>query len=157
MKFTDVQIESAIVGCMLAVMKATGKTIEDIDAAHVGTSYIKGDGNDIDVLVYAPVEGSAGSVYIGDEWARGGSCGNDEAHRSKWESWKRNVGEVEVNLIFINDLDYFNKWKQAAEACRFLERSLPHHRLTRGEIHGVHAIIMDGSNAEHELGIRNYE
>lgn len=155
MKFTEVQIESAIVGCMLAVMKATGKTIEDIEAAHVGTSYIKGDGNDIDVLVYAPVEGLACSVDMGVEWTHGGSTGNNACNRSKWESWKRNVGEVEVNLIFINDLDYFNKWKQAAEACLFLEHCGKN--LTRGEIHGVHSIVMDTSRADVELYIRSYE
>lgn len=155
MKFTDIQIESAITGCMLAVMKATGKTIEDIEAAHVGTSYIKGEGNDIDVLVFAPVEGSAGSVDIGGEWTRGGSTGNNADNRGNWESWKRHVGEIEVNLIFINDLDYFDKWKQAAEACRFMQEKCL--CLTRGEIHGIHAIIMDGSDADHELSIRNYE
>lgn len=127
---------------------------EDVDVRLVGSTYIKDtDSSDIDLLVTSALE--ANSLRF-DGWQYGGSTPKSG---DGWCSWKKTITvddkPVEVNLLVCEDRAYIKSWLDAAEVCRFL--SLAGVTLTRGQIHGVHAIIMDDHDAEGELILRNYD
>lgn len=122
----------------------------------VGSTYIQDkEDSDVDVLVLVDENPSELSSFSG--WQLGGSRNVGSA--DYWESWKRIVkapdgSDVVVNMILVGERDYFYAWIHAAEACRFLHLSGV--KLTKGQVHGVHAIIMDESTTEVELEQRDY-
>lgn len=126
---------------------------EDVDVRLVGSTYIKDtDSSDVDLLVTSALD--VNSLRF-DGWQYGGSTPKSG---DGWCSWKKTITvdgkPVEVNLLVCEDRAYIKSWLDAAEVCRFL--SLAGVTLTRGQIHGVHAIIMDDHDAEGELTLRNY-
>lgn len=126
----------------------------DVDVRLVGSTYIKDtESSDIDLLVTSALD--ANSLRF-DGWEYGGSTPKSG---DGWCSWKKTITvdatPVEVNLLVCEDRAYIKSWLDAAEVCRFL--SLAGVTLTRGQIHGVHAIIMDDHAAEGELTLRNYD
>lgn len=154
-KFTETQIAGA-----LALAEAyAGSKFNVKNVQLVGSAYIKGEGHDIDVLVHVEYrtlyeasihcEGFSG-------WTYGGSSNKDNP--DSWESFKKLVkidgAFVEINMILVDSEEYYNAWVTSAEVCKFLyDKGV---ELTKGAIHGVHAIIMDDSDSEEELKQRNY-
>lgn len=125
---------------------------EDVDVRLVGSTYIKDtESSDVDLLVTTPLD--VNELVFGG-WSYGGSIPKSG---DGWCSWKKTITvddkPVEVNLLVCSDRTYITAWLNAAEVCRFL--SLAGVTLTRGQIHGVHAIIMDDHDAEGELTLRN--
>ena len=101
----------------------------------VGSTYIYGGGNDIDILVL--LDNTGGSV---DElrlpgWEYGGSTPKSG---DGWCSWKQG----DINLLVTADQTYFNDWVTASEVCKylFLKRGIV---LEKPDRIAVHAIIMD--------------
>ena len=110
----------------------------------VGSTYISDkELSDVDVLVYA--KGFDVNEHGLSGWEFGGSVGlgNDD-----WASWKRmhylDGAWVEVNLLLTGDKELYNQWVTAADVCRFLHLSGV--QLTRGQVHGVHSLIMHESD-----------
>lgn len=127
---------------------------EDVDVRLVGSTYIKDSAcSDVDLLVTTPLDVNE---LLFEYWAYGGSTPKSG---DGWCSWKKTIivddKPVEVNLLVCSDRQYVTAWLNAAEVCRFL--SLAGVTLTRGQVHGVHAIIMDDCDAESELVLRNYD
>lgn len=117
--------------------------------AVVGSTYIQDkEDSDVDLLFLRPADPTELSF---DGWVYGGStpmCGDN------WCSWKKTSDGVEVNLIVCSSQDYIDAWLASADVCRFLHlKGVP---LNRGIVHGVHEIIMDGSDVETQLSVRNY-
>lgn len=111
----------------------------------VGSTFIKGEGNDIDILVQVKDLDKAESVAIQAGYRKdGGSCCEFET----WSSLK--LGKV--NLLLCHDPEYYDRWVMAAEACQFLHKRGV--TLSTGDVHGVHAIIMDGTEVDAEVDNR---
>lgn len=126
---------------------------KDVDVRLVGSTYIRdSDGSDVDLLVTTPLD--VGELFF-EGWSYGGSTPKSG---DGWCSWKKIITvddkPVEVNLLVCSDRQYIAAWLNAAEVCRFL--SLAGVTLTRGQVHGVHAIIMDDRTAQEEQPNRNY-
>lgn len=126
----------------------------DVDVRLVGSTYIKDrEDADVDLLVTTDLDVNE---LLFEGWSYGGSTPKSG---DGWCSWKKTITVddelVEVNLLVCNDRQYITAWLNAAEVCRFL--SLAGVPLTKGQVHGVHAIIMDDCDAEGELPIRNYD
>jgi hypothetical protein len=103
----------------------------------VGSTYIHGQGNDIDILVLldsaAPTCLSVASLIL-PGWIYGGSTPKSG---DGWCSWKQG----DINLLVTADQTYFNAWVTAAEVCRYL--ALRGVKLEKPDRIAVHAIIMD--------------
>lgn len=112
--------------------------------ALVGSTYYRGVGNDIDILVRTSSDPTA-LHFPG--WEYGGSVGH---FGDKWESWKRG----RINMLVTRCGDYFERWCTAAEVCRYLV--LKGYDLKTCDAHGIHGIIMDEAEAEDEVKRRNY-
>lgn len=140
------------------VREAIGTSEWATSDAVVGSSYIHQEiRNDVDILVLSPFRRSLRDVFTSSGWVEGGS--QDLTLNTCWVSMKKLYDDegkaVVINVIIVENEDYFNKWVRAAEACRFLvSMGVP---LKRGQTHGVHAIIMDDCDAEGELPLRNYD
>ena len=118
----------------------------------VGSSYYKNRiSNDVDVLVYCPVNNVCGLYFEG--WDEGGSV--KDCYTREWVSYTKQVGNVKVNMLLTNDSWYYALWCAASEVCKFLH--LMGVALPTGVAHGVHAIIMDNKKAEAEAKIRGYD
>ena len=124
----------------------------DLQAQHidwVGSSYISGvTDTDVDMLVYS---GDIKPLCLVD-WDNGGS--EPPGEPDVWTSYKKVVDGVEINIILTNSVGYFRDWQCSAEVCKFLELMGVH--LTKGQVHGVHQIIMDGGTATEEYAVRGY-
>jgi hypothetical protein len=134
--------------------------ISIIDAQLVGSTYIYGstpEGSDVDYLVLVSYKTDVAEVFLNDEgWSYGGSSArvND-----KWGSWTKQLRDehgdlVKANLLMTNDADYYERWVQSAEACKFLV--MQGVKLTKGQVHGLHEIVMDDADADSQHHLRNY-
>lgn len=117
---------------------------KNVDDELVGSTYYRGEGQDIDILVLT--SGDIDSMSF-DGWAYGGSEG---LFGSTWMSWKKGT----TNMLVTNKREYFSAWCTAAEVAKFLV--LNGVTLRKGDVHGIHEIIMDDSTAEDEAKRRNY-
>ena len=103
----------------------------------VGSIYIYGQGNDIDILVLLdrdiPMCPSVNSLML-PGWVYGGSTPKSG---ERWCSWKQG----DINLLVTADQKYFNDWVTAAEVCKYL--ALRGVKLEKPDRIAVHAIIMD--------------
>ena len=113
--------------------------------AWVGSTYINGEGNDVDILVLTLGADIHSKCWSDFNLVYGGSDphGSDDS----WASTKDAMGH---NIIFITDPAYFEKWVAAANACRYIQDLLDsNHYLPLGKAERVkmHRIIMDGDDA----------
>ena len=103
----------------------------------VGSTYIYGGGNDIDILVLLdraiPLCPDVDALRL-PGWEYGGSTPKSG---DKWCSWKQGI----INILVTADQTYFNDWVTAAEVCKylFLKRGIV---LDKPERIAVHEIIM---------------
>lgn len=134
-----------------AISDALGVNIDTYRNDVVGSTYIRDNTeSDVDILVHTP-DIDLDCAVFGADWEYGGSVGMGNDH---WMSWKRNVDGVDVNMLLVNDRLYYDQWLTAAEVCRFLH--LKGHSIPSCDVHGIHEIIMDDSDAETEVLYRSY-
>lgn len=143
--------EQRVLIAKTAISMALGVGIETFKHKVVGSTYISdSETTDVDIII---LDESASYGRIGfDGWEYGGSC--DGVSSDHWESWKRTVTGVEVNMIIVTSKAYFDLWIAAAEACRFLH--LQGYQIRKATVHGIHEIVMDGGTAEVENLVRTY-
>lgn len=116
----------------------------------VGSTYISDcTSGDVDVLCTIAIPEPHNVELPG--WNYGGST---PLAGDSWCSFKREVDGVDVNILLCGSTEYVAKWLNAAEVCRFLY--LRGEIITKAATHGVHAIIMDGTDAGQELVNRSY-
>ena len=106
----------------------------------VGSTYIYGQGNDIDILVLLDSNGVGVDELRLPGWVYGGSTPKSG---DGWCSWKQG----DINLLVTEDQTYFNSWVTAAEVCKylFLKRGVV---LDKPDRIAVHAIIMDDKDCK---------
>jgi len=78
--------------------------------AHIGSTYIQGEGADLDILMYVP------GVIIGDVGLGYTCTGNPSGEEDDFSTWRNG----DVNLIISHSLHFHLQFKRAAEVCRFL-------------------------------------
>lgn len=128
------------------ILSKAGHVIKDLDITYVGSAYISGcTETDVDILVLIPSISSDTYKHYG--WDNGGS--EPPGEPDQWTSYKKFVDGVEVNMILTNDEEYYKLWVRSAEVARFMY--LSGHTLTKGQVHGIHQIVMDGGSADVEL------
>ena len=116
----------------------------------VGSMYIVGEGQDIDVLVLVQVLGNNDIQALEIEgWEYGGSIPG-EGCGDNWISLKKK----DINLLVTSDKEYYDKWITAAEVCKYLQDSGV--ILTKQQRVSVHSIIMDDSAANVETKGKDY-
>ncbi len=108
-------------------------------ARTVGSTYIYGHGEDLDllVLVRTPVGmSSLVNSWYHPDFKYGGS---GPKSGDNWCSWKRGT----LNLLLTDDEDLYDRWLMAAEVCRYLHLAKGV-VLTKPERIAIHDIIMEG-------------
>ena len=126
------------------VINGIGLEIEALEI--VGSTFISDKTtSDVDVLVRCKNFDKDEITLRG--WEYGGSVGlgNDD-----WASWKRTFyvmgTKIEVNLLVTASVGLYHDWLTAADVCRFLHLAGVH--LTRGQVHGVHSLIMNETDLD---------
>lgn len=130
-----------------AVLSAAlgGYNVEDMKLT--GSKYVFGEGADTDVIVL--IRNPSYTALHSRGWFIGGS---GEEGCDLFDSFKHH--DNNVNLIVVNDPQYFMLWQRSAEAAKYL-----HNRgflLRKGDVHAIHGIVMDGSGWKFEQAIRDY-
>lgn len=128
-----------------ALVKAAG--YHPLWANLVGSTYINGEGSDIDVVVLLPKMDGDTVEYSMHGWTYGGS--NQPGDPERWASFKTHIKGKEWNLILTSDEEYAISWVRAAEACKALR--LLGFKMTKRARVAVHAVIMDEADAEDEV------
>lgn len=103
-KWTEEEQQKALADCRGAIAKEGYKSTL---SAVVGSTYIAGEGRDIDCLFL--VEGADVQMLSFDGWLYGGSVG--EGNDSHWGSWTRG----NVNMLITSRKEYYNAWLTSAE------------------------------------------
>lgn len=106
------------------------------DSRLVGSTYILGKGKDIDYLFLVPDLYDTQERLKGRNWADGLSLEYDGL--GNFFSARRG----EINLLFVEDSDFYDKWLTSAEVCKALKLESRTDRVI------VHRIIMDDMTAE---------
>lgn len=108
-------------------------------AAWVGSGYILGPDKaaDFDLLIYVEDKVAAEVAAFAAGFIPGGSA-DPQAMQDCWQSMR--LGSI--NLLICDDLTFFNSWRIAAEACKYLGLEDKERRVN------VHRIIMDGWTAD---------
>ena len=148
--------------CVDQIRKYLKKEIvpENVDCALVGSTYITDrQDSDVDIIVrlghpaYCFCDEIQTALRI-QGWESGGS--ESQSAGGEWDSYKKVVADVLVNVILVWDNEYYDKWLTAAEVCRFMHIMGVQPKYWSGLVHGVHEIIMDDSTAVTELTRRDY-
>lgn len=140
-KWTEEEQQDALRQCRVALADDDNPYIyKGGPSAIVGSTYIQGEGSDIDCLFLWEKVDVQCIGFPG--WDYGGSIG--EGNESNWGSWKKG----NINLLVTSSKESYNAWLTSAEVCRFL--SLRKIGLTRDERVAIHNIVMDDSTAEGE-------
>lgn len=143
MIFTPEQIAAA----KLDVIACLGQRVV-IDIAHVGSTYISGEGSDLDLVVYirAQVIRQSDAVFELYEWGyikTGHGSGEDDEFTT--------LRKGDVNLMVTSDRDFMVGFEQAAEVCKYVTQELapffPHGVLTKAQRIKIHRILMNGEEA----------
>lgn len=114
--------------------------------ALVGSTYISGTpGADVDLLVLVDRHPDELGFH---GWVYGGS---GSGYHEQWGSWKRQVGDVVVNMLLTSSETYYEAWCTAAEVCRLLH--LTGVSSAKDLRIAIHNIIMDGADAEGQHAI----
>lgn len=121
----------------------------------VGSAYILGESkSDIDFSVYINYENKKFNSYVEDLscdencWELGGSLiSEDNAAKKKilWQSFKADIDKVKVNIMVTNNIGFHEKFKLAAEMCKFMH--LMEIKVDKPMRVAVHQLIRDGESA----------
>lgn len=107
-----------------------------VDAALIGSQYIQGVGNDVDVLVLVYARNQAVTVLEHAGYAIEGEPSSG-GPGDEFESLRRG----EVNVLVTEDRAFYEKWIRAAEVCKYVHGRYGHcHKDDRVKIH---QLIMD--------------
>lgn len=108
------------------------------DFAHVGSSYICGEGEDIDIVMYLP-KGTAWLVpvtSIGYQFT--GRCSGEE---DEFQTFRKGP----INLMVTDSREFIRDFANAAEVCKYLHKEYGFgDKQTRIRIH---RILMNGEDA----------
>lgn len=107
------------------------------EAALVGSAYTMGAGQDIDLLLLVDNK-DVSRFTLTCKGAEVGGSSDPLAMQDCWESMR--LGKL--NILLCDDEEFFEKWKTAAEVCKYLKLGIKQQRVD------VHRIIMDGLTAE---------
>lgn len=110
----------------------------EIDSAIVGSTYINGFGNDVDVLVRVCGREKAVLDLIHAGFAVEGNPGSYEPGDGEFESLRRG----DTNALITEDAEFYEKWVRAAEVCKYVHGLLPQGINRDGRVH-IHQLIMD--------------
>lgn len=100
-----------------------------------GSTYITGEGNDIDVIVLSGASITAVHNVLKDVWEL---CG-EESYESQGMFVAYRVGDV--NVIIVDDTVYYDNWISARNVCVYLHARGLSDRATRV---AIHQIVVDG-------------
>lgn len=100
-----------------------------------GSTYITGEGNDIDVIVLSGASITAVHNVLKDVWEL---CG-EESYESQGMFVAYRVGYV--NVIIVDDTVYYDNWISARNVCVYLHARGLSDRATRV---AIHQIVVDG-------------
>ncbi len=142
MKTTLEEVQAYIGRCTPA-WAAAGIRVHDW--AWIGSTYINGEGKDIDILVLCP-----DASLRRTDWASiGMSCAGSSHPPEDDDPWASVRDGAGSNVIFVTSKDYFDKWVAAARVCKYLQNWLDSTELTlsKGVRIRLHSIIMDGNSA----------
>lgn len=109
--------------------------IEVLDHHIGGSTYITGEGNDIDVIVLSGASITAVHNVLEDMWEL---CG-EESYESQGMFVAYRVGYV--NVIIVDDKVYYDNWISARDVCVYLHARGLSDRATRV---AIHQIVVDG-------------
>lgn len=115
-----------------------GMTLMDLGAtetAAVGSTYILGQGADIDILVLVPNRFQFANRMEKDGWVLEGA-----AHYP--DNDFTSVRQGKYNVLITSDASWFARFKTAAEVCKALRLEDKEQRIL------VHSIVRDGMSAE---------
>lgn len=108
-----------------------------LSVALVGSTYIVGEGKDIDLLAFAEDRDAIETALQVRGYVReGGESYNPQ--EDEFVSMRKD----EFNVILTSDREFFASWVQAAEVCKYLKLADKEQRVM------VHRIIVDGWSAE---------
>lgn len=144
-KFTDMEYRQILSDTVKEVEEAW-KTSDSIYAfgypsALVGSVYIVGEGNDIDVLVLVddlPSKSWDRLRMHGFEHSSSGAENTYPICAGGFESFRKK----DINLLVVDQLSTFMSWKMSAEVCKALNLSNRTDRVI------VHRIIMDSCDSD---------
>lgn len=112
--------------------------------AWVGSTYINGEGNDIDIVVHVVAAPYSPGIH-GICWSEVGLVYGGSEPNGCDDNWVSTKDACGYNIIFVTDPDYYAKWVTAAEVCRQLCLwCVPLDKAMRVKLH---AIIMDEEDA----------
>lgn len=113
----------------------------------VGSSYIQGEGQDLDLVMLTPTGfGGPEVMSLGYSWT-----GVDSGEEDEFKTYRKG----HVNLITTDDPDFLEQFKRSAEVCRFLYESYGLGDKTLRI--AIHRLIMNGENCptvKQRLGLR---
>lgn len=100
--------------------------------AHVGSSYITGDGADLDLVVLVKIKGSTEHdqlIKAGFRWT-----GRDEYDDDQFATFRQD----HINVMLTDSREFFAKFQEAAEVCKFLHQQYGFgDKTTRIAIHRI--------------------
>lgn len=112
--------------------------------ALVGSTFIESSGNDADILVYLgnPRDSMLfKDVLLDDE---GFGYGGSENGTEDWASYKKETSNGPINVLIVEDIDYFDKWLLAAAVSqRVYEETNKVSATARSVRIAIHDQIMD--------------
>ena len=113
--------------------------------ALVGSTYIVGEGKDVDFLFYVPDLNEA-AAFLHRKGCEAESEKYDDINQ--FMSFRTRHSDIgEVNILVTADPDFFYGFKQAAEVCKYLHGAGVTHMQSRAHRVKVHAIVRDGASA----------
>lgn len=110
----------------------------------VGSTYICGAGEDLDVLVR--VDDLNCAIELLPDYDREGEDG-EYPEDDHWVSLRKD----NLNLLLTDSHDLYMKWLTAAEVCKYLHQRQGTPYSPKDERIAVHRIIMDGDTTENVL------
>lgn len=118
--------------------------------ALVGSTFIESSGNDADILVY--LGNPRDSMFFKDALLEdeGFAYGGSENGTEDWASYKKDTSNGPINVLIVEDMDYFEKWLLAAAVAQRAWSASVDQCGTRREVRiAIHDQIMDQPEPEY--------
>lgn len=148
-------------------VEAEGFEVERVEL--VGSTYITGAGQDVDILVLVEKQefrGIGSDSFEDESWQYGGyeiEMEGGPCAGSHWGSWKKTIAGKVVNLLVTDNEEWFGNFIKAADICYLL------HKMSKPPVEGmkpmvmeetvryaIHNILMDDSTADVEIAAMYY-
>lgn len=144
MKTTDEKQVGEYMDRLITKLKNHKVPFDCVHWSWVGSTYINGAGNDVDIIVYVkPWELRSGIREV--VWSDVGLEFGGSQPFTTGDSWVSTSDSMGTNVIFVEDEKYYDLWVSAAEVCRQLVMwGVPLDKFMRVRLH---SIIMDEAEA----------